>query len=179
MPSRLPTVAVRNVQTIAELEQQLIGRRSRVERVGEAVTRFFGSLWFVVAHAGFIALWVVVNTGAVLGERAFDPYPFAFLALVVGVEFIFLTTFVLMNQHHMARRQDRWSHLNLQICLLNERETTKALQLLDRISRHLGISEVEQDREVQELASETKVPTLVEEIERAREEGNGTPPASG
>jgi uncharacterized membrane protein len=121
----------------------------------------------------------VALNSAVLGPWAFDPYPYPLLALVVGVEFLVLTTFVLMNQHHMARRQDRWAHVNLQICLLDERETTKTLQMLDRIARHLGLSDAVRDREAVELASETKVPTLLEEIDRAREEREGADPRAG
>src|SRR5688500_12514568 len=101
MSSRLSATARRNVQAIAELEAGLLGRRSRAERIGGAVTRFFGSPWFVAAHATFITLWVAANAGWAPGVGAFDPYPFPLLSLVVGVEFILLTTFVLMNQHHM------------------------------------------------------------------------------
>src|SRR5216684_4512536 len=98
-PTLQPT-AKKNVETIAQVEQQLLRQQSRMERIGEAVARFFGSLYFIVAHVFFIAGWVILNTGAISGVSPFDPYPFAFLSSVVSVEFILLTTFVLMNQKH-------------------------------------------------------------------------------
>ena len=115
-PAPLPPTARRNIDAIAQVEQQLHGRRSAVEKVGDAVARFFGSLWFIAAHVAFLAAWLAVNAHAVPGVPAFDPYPFNFLALLVGVEFIFLTTFVLMNQSTQARRQEQWGHLTLQVC---------------------------------------------------------------
>ena len=107
-PAPLPTTARKNVEAIAQVEQQLHARRSRVEKVGDRIARFFGSLGFIAAHAAALAAWVAVNAGLVPGVGAFDPYPFPFLGLVVGVEFIFLTTFVLMNQNLQSKRQEHW-----------------------------------------------------------------------
>src|SRR5262245_5469293 len=123
----LPRVARRNIETIARLERQLVGRRSRTERLGNAVTGFFGSLGFVFAHIIIVTVLIAANTELFPSLHPFDPYPFPLLALVIGIEFIVLTTFVLMNQKHQAWRQDQWSHLNLQICMLTEQEVTKSM----------------------------------------------------
>src|SRR5262249_44953052 len=126
----LPSTAQKNIETIAQVEQQLLGRRSRVEHIGEAITYFFGSLRFIVAHMVFFAAWILVNRGVIPHLEPFDPYPFPLLALIVGIEFIFLTTFVLMNQKFHSRRQERWAHLNLQLSMLAEQEVTKNMQML-------------------------------------------------
>ena len=93
---------------------------------------------------------------------AFDPYPFSLLSLVVGIEFILLTTFVLMNQNLQSRRQEKWGHLTLQI----EQEVTKNMQMLHRICRHVGLEEPGGDPD---MAQTTPLAELVEEIEKARE----------
>jgi Protein of unknown function (DUF1003) len=90
-PALSPT-AKKNVETIAKVEQQLAGRRTRMDRIGDAIARFFGTLRFIVAHALFLTGWIVVNLGLFLDVQSFDPYPFPFLGLIVGIEFIFLTT---------------------------------------------------------------------------------------
>lgn len=171
----LPSTAQKNVEAIAQLEQQLHSRRSRVVKVGDRIAQFFGSLGFVAAHAVAIAAWVAVNVHAVPGVRAFDPYPFAFLGFLVGVEFIFLTTFVLINQNQQAKRLEQWGHLTLQVCLLTEQEATRTLQMLHQICHKLGIHDAATDQESRDMAKATPVHELVAEIEKAREVDEVTP----
>ena len=167
----LPPTARKNVETIAQVERQLLDQRSRTDRLGEGVARFFGSLSFIAAHVLFIAGWVLLNTGMIPGVSPFDPYPFAFLSLVVGIEFILLTTFVLMNQKHQMRRSEQWANLHLQLSMLTEQEVTKSLQMLHLICRHMRLNEPEQDQEVNELCQATSVTALVDEIDKVRELG--------
>jgi uncharacterized membrane protein len=172
--SSLPATAKHNVQTIAEVEHQWLGDRSTVERLGEAVARFFGTLRFILAHVIFFSAWFVLNAGQLSGIEPFDPYPFPFLGLIVGIEFIFLTTFVLMNQRHQARREEHWAHVNLQLSMLAEHEVTRNMQLLQRICTHLGLDGQEDDGESKELARTTPVTRLVSEVAQAR--GVDNPP---
>ena len=91
-----------------------------------------------------------------------DPFPYIRLCMIVSTESIFLSTFVLMKQNRMARREDRRTHLDLQINLLAEREMTLVLQLLQRISTRFGVrlsGEV-----IEELAGETSVVALATEL---------------
>jgi uncharacterized membrane protein len=162
-PPLSPT-AKKNVETIAQVEQQLVGRRTRMDRIGDAIARFFGTLRFIIAHALFFTGWFVLNLGLLPNTQPFDPYPFPFLGLIVGIEFIFLTTFVLMNQNLQSRREEQWAHLNLQLAMLAEHEVTKNMQMLHMICKHLGIEQPTGDNEVKELAQATPVTTLVEEI---------------
>ena len=167
----LPPTARKNVETIAQVERQLLDQRSRTDRLGEEIARFFGSLSFIIAHVFFIAAWVLLNTNMIPGVSPFDPYPFAFLSAVVGIEFIFLTTFVLMNQKHQMRRSEQWANLHLQLSMLTEQEVTKSLQMLHLICRHMRLNEPEQDQEVNELCQATSVTALVDEIDKVRELG--------
>lgn len=167
----LSPTAKKNVEAIALVEQQLHGRRSRVEKIGDGIANFFGSLWFIAAHTAFFSIWVALNVGVLPGVGPFDPYPFPFLGFILGNEFIFLTAFVLMNQSLQSKRQEHWGHLTLQVCLLAEQEVTKNLQILHMICRHLGLEKPGEDVESNDLAQTTSVTTLVEEIEKAREIG--------
>jgi uncharacterized membrane protein len=169
--SPLPTSAKKNVDTIAQVEQQLLRQRSPMEHIGEAIARFFGSLNFILAHVFFIIGWIALNTGTFPAMQSFDPYPFTFLSFMVGIEFIFLTTFVLMNQKHQIRRAEQWSHLHLQLSMLTEQEVTKNMQMLDMICQRLRLGEPAHDLEVKELAQATSVTALVDEIGKVRELG--------
>ncbi len=168
--SPLPSSAKKNIEAIARFEQELDNRRSTVERVGDGIAGFFGSLWFIAAHAIAVIAWVLINFRVMFDVEPFDPYPFPLLSLVVGIEFILLTTFVLMNQNLQSRRQEKWGHLTLQISLLTEQEVTKNMQMLHKICQHIGVrEELGEDLESKDMAQNTPLNELVEEIEKARE----------
>lgn len=173
MPSQpsVTATAKRNVGTIAQIEQQLVAQRSRTERWGSNIAHFFGSLRFVVAQILFFGGWIVVNAVRTPWYRPFDPYPFPFLSLLVGIEFIFLTTFVLMNQKYQMRRTEQWSHLHLQLSMLTEQEVTKNMQMFHTICRELGLEKPLCDEEVSELTKDTEITALADEIEKARGTG--------
>ena len=168
-PSVIAT-AKRNVETIAQLEQQLVAHQSRTERWGSGVASFFGSSRFIIAQVVFVVAWIVLNTAKTAWFRPFDPYPFQFLSLIVAVEFIFLTTFVLINQKHQMRRAEQWSHLHLQLSMLTEQEVTKNIKMLHMISKKLNVEMATRDQEVSDLSQDTEITALVDEIERVRED---------
>ncbi len=174
--SPLSSTAKNNIEAIARFEQELHESRSTVERIGGRIAGFFGSLWFIAAHAIAVIVWVALNIGMLINFEAFDPYPFPLLSLVVGIEFILLTTFVLMNQNLQSRRQEKWGHLTLQISLLTEQEVTKNMQMLHKICSRLGLEdESGADLESKDMARTTPLAELVQEIEKAREPSKSDP----
>ena len=129
----------RNVGIVAELEQRALAERTLGERIGDSMSRFIGSLTFVVINLVFFTAWIVVNLDLVPGIEPFDPFPFHVLVLIIPIEAIFLSLFVLISQNRMARQADKRAHLDLQINLLAEAETTKILNVLDRIAEKVGV----------------------------------------
>ena len=73
-------------------------QESRSLRVADAITAFAGSMVFVYIHIGFFALWIICLGYLLKG----DPYPFGLLTLVVSLEAIFLSTFVMIGQNRAA-----------------------------------------------------------------------------
>jgi uncharacterized membrane protein len=70
-------------------------------RIADWITTFAGSMPFVGLHVAWFAAWVGVN---LLGP-AFDPFPFGLLTMIVSLEAIFLSTFVLISQNRVEDRQ--------------------------------------------------------------------------
>ena len=167
----LPSTAKRNIDTITQVEQALLSKRKLAERMGERVARFFGSLFFIAAHIFFLTIWIIINTGGIARVAPFDPYPFSFLSLMIGVEFILLTTFVLLNQKYQIRREEQWSHLHLQLSMLTEQEVTTNVQMLRAISQKLGIHDAATEDEISEMTKPTSVTAFVGEIEKSRDSG--------
>jgi uncharacterized membrane protein len=61
-------------------------------RVADAITRFAGSMPFVYVHLAGFAVWML----------AFERSPWPTLTLVVSLEAIFLSTFVMIGQNRQA-----------------------------------------------------------------------------
>ncbi len=131
----------KNIQTVAELEHQAKRDRSLAHRLGDPIANFAGTMPFIFLHLLWFGAWVLINMGRVPGMQAFDPYPFTFLTFCVSLEAIILSAFVLMSQNRMSRQSDERAHLDLQINLLAEQESTEALHLLQQICAHLGVPE--------------------------------------
>ena len=151
----------RNIEAVRKLEEDFTQRRTFSDRVADTIGGFSGSLAFVVVHALWIAGWLAWNSLAPKPLR-WDPFPFILLSVLVSCEAIFLSTFVLMKQNRMSKREDLRAHLDLQINLLSEREMTLVLQLLQRISTRLGVRL--SGEEIDELSEETSVEALATEL---------------
>ena len=154
-----------NIRCVADLEKKFEEKRSFVDRVADLIGGFSGSFSFVALHVIWFIVWFLINTGVVPIFPRFDPYPFILLAMIVSVEGVLLSTFVLMKQNRMQQKSDARDQLNLQIDLLSEKEITKALQLLREISRKLEISETGLDAELNEMVDNTSVETLAKRIQ--------------
>ena len=98
-----------------------------------------------------------------------DPFPFTFLTLVVSLEAIFLSTFILISQNHDTKISERRNHLDLQINLLSEQENTKMLTMLRAIAEKVG-ADLSQDEQVRAMSEETKPQQLVKQIKEREED---------
>ncbi|CAB4624738.1 unannotated protein [freshwater metagenome] len=74
------------------------------DTVADKVTSFAGSLNFVYLHGLWFGLWIALNIGLIGAGLKFDSYPFSFLTLIVSLEAIFLSTFVMVSQNRHAKR---------------------------------------------------------------------------
>src|SRR3954468_24589140 len=72
--------------------------RGNQDRVADAITRFAGSMSFVYLHVGWFAVWIMLNAGLVGSALVFDDFPFGLLTMIVSLEAIFLSTFVMISQ---------------------------------------------------------------------------------
>jgi uncharacterized membrane protein len=156
--------AQRNIDTIVKLERDAIHSRSHAEHAADKITTFAGSTPFLLLHVVWFAAWVITNVGLIPGIHPFDPFPFSFLTLVVSLEAIFLTLLVLMSQNRMIKEADKRTHLDLQLNMLAEQESTVLLRLVQRIASHLGV-EVDADQTALELAEETDVHRLAKTLD--------------
>lgn len=159
----LAGVVHQNIASLNEMRRAEERKKSLQERIADLLTRFSGSMLFVYMHAIWFGVWIALNTGW-MGSEPFDPFPFSLLTLVVSLEAIFLSTFVLISQNHAGKLADKRADLDLQINLLSEHEITRLLTLVDAIADHLGV-ETGEKHKVQELKKDVGAEQVLGEIE--------------
>ena len=154
-----------NIDAIAKLENDALNRRTPTERVSDIITKIVGNVGFLLAQLILISGWSLVNLHLIPVVKAFDPFPFGVLALIVSSESVFLTIFVLISQSRMARQSERRSHLDLQVGMLSEQELTTILQMLQKLCQHMGVNVDSSRQEVRSFSKTTDVHKLASELE--------------
>lgn len=86
-------------------------RQRAQDRAADAITRFAGSMLFVYIHVIWFAVWI--------GFRV-ERYPFGLLTMIVSLEAIFLSTFVMISQNREAQRSEIRAQLDFETNVLDE-----------------------------------------------------------
>jgi len=102
------------------------------DQIADAITSFSGRLMFVYVHIVWFGAWILLNTGR-FGVKTFDPFPYGLLTMVVSLEAIFLSTFVLISQNRLSEEAENRADLRLQIGLLTEHEVSYSTSRTHRI----------------------------------------------
>lgn len=123
----------------ALVEHELSRARSAQNRVADKITAFAGSMAFVYLHLLWFAAWIILRVEA---------YPYGLLTMIVSLEAIFLSTFVMISQNRAdAKRQvladEQWKTV--------QEEDQQNLQLLDLSNQILALT-----KEVHEFAAEQR-----------------------
>ena len=164
-PDTAPASVAENIDRIIRVEEDAMDRRSRGEAMVDAVGGFCGTPGFVVVQLLAFVGWVVVNALALPGIGTFDRFPFPLLATVTSFEAVLIAAFVLMKQNRISVIVARRDHLDLQVNLRTERQATQIIQMLDRLSAHVGF-EHDHDADGRELGQHVEIGHLVDELHR-------------
>ena len=134
--------ASRNVDEVAE------DRRTTVMKVADWISGFSGSIPFLVIHLVLFAAWIGLNTGPLKRTAAgnWDPFPFGLLTMVVSLEAIILSVFVLLSQNRQAARDSLRNQVQydvnlkaeLEIAHLHEKVDRMHAEILGRLEKLLG-----------------------------------------
>lgn len=155
------SATARNVRAICELEAKALANRSLSARLGDAIATQAGRMWFIAFHLFWFAVWVILN---LKGKGSFDPFPFPLLTMIVSLESIFLSLFILMSQNRAGLQADQRNHLELQINLLSEDENTKMLQMLQALCEHHKLT-IAHDPEIRVMTRRTEINDVLSELQ--------------
>jgi uncharacterized membrane protein len=113
--------------------------RKAENRASDRITTFAGTMKFVYIHSAWFSLWVVINLGLLGASFEFDKYPFGLLTLIVSLEAIFLSTFVMISQNRQAESAEIRSELDYKTNVVAEQEIDIVLRALDRMADKQGV----------------------------------------
>ena len=152
------------VAELRELEERQRSRESWQEGMADRFTTLTGSIPFVLLNAVWFAIWIVLNLPGM--PTQFDPLPFSFLTMVVSLEAIFLSVFVLISANAQSVRADHRARVDLEINAITEREVTKLMRLVAELTKHLGMPESD-DPELREMMAQLRMSRVAEDVEAA------------
>ena len=132
----LRTRVSRNVND--EMEEKL----STLQRIADWIAWFSGSMQFLIVNLIWFAVWIMINT-LPLGISQFDPFPFGLLTMIVSLEAIFLSCFVLISQNRQSEKDHIRSDIEydvnikaeLEIAYMHEKIEHVHEQMLEQFSR--------------------------------------------
>lgn len=147
-----------NVLKITRMEEAEKAKRTNGEKISELIADFCGSMTFVYVHIVWFGGWIILNSSVF----RFDPFPYTFLTLMVSLEAIFLSTFILISQNHETRLAERRNHLDLQVNMLAEQENSKLLELVRLVAKKVGVQS--EDEEIMTLMEPVEPDKLLKQI---------------
>src|ERR1700722_3430222 len=118
----------RNVNDVAAEQGTLL------TRLADAVPSFTGSMASLAFHAVFLGGWIAINLSLLRNMKAFDPYPFEFLSVMVSLEAIFLTLFVLTSQNRQRARDRIRSDIEFESSINTETKIAYLHEKIDKLT---------------------------------------------
>ena len=135
----LRRTAARNVNVQAE------DLRTRPQRIADWIAEFSGSIQFLFLHLAWFGAWVALNTPFARAHlpwlaalSGFDPFPFGLLTMVVSLEAIFLSVFVLLSQNRQAAKDRIRSDVEYDVNLKAELEIAHLHEKVDHMQSDLA-----------------------------------------
>jgi uncharacterized membrane protein len=122
---RLRHTASRNVNVEAE------DKRTAVQKIADWIADFSGSIPFLVLHIAFFAAWILLNVPRIPHAPMFDPFPYGLLTMVVSLEAIFLSVFVLLSQNRQAAKERIRGDIEYEVNIKAEMEVAHLHEKVD------------------------------------------------
>jgi uncharacterized membrane protein len=119
--------------------EQVKRLRTYGDKLADKVTKIAGSTPFLALNLLWFAAWILVNTGTFGDHLIFDAYPFGFLTVVVSLEAIVLSVFVLITQNRSSKRSEIHAELDYLTDLKASAENTTIISILERLSAQQNI----------------------------------------
>jgi len=126
----LQTRVSRNVNE--EMDEKL----PTLQLIADWIAWFSGSMQFLIINGLWFLVWIAINT-LPLGLNQFDPFPFGLLTMIVSLEAIFLSCFVLISQNRQAAKDKIRSDIEYDVNIKAELEVAHLHEKVDHIHEQM------------------------------------------
>lgn len=140
-------------------------KRKFPEQAADFITRYSGSLTFLLLNVIWFATWIAINLGMVPVVPVFDPFPFGLLTTIVSLEAIILAIFVLISQNRQNKVDDLREEVDLEVDIITEKEVTKILKVLADFLEKNGY-DLSDDKELQSMVRTTNFTKIEKALEK-------------
>jgi len=107
-----------------------------LQRVADWIAWFSGSMPFLIINGAWFGIWILLNT-LPFGFSKFDPYPFGLLTMIVSLEAIFLSCFVLVSQNRQAEKDRVRADIEYEVNVKAEMEVAHLHEKTDRLYENM------------------------------------------
>lgn len=162
-------ITERRRQFFKSFEAKSLRSRSLLTQISDDLTSICGSTTFLLLHVLIFTLWIGANLNLFPFVAPFDPFPFGLLTMVVSLEAIFLSIFVLVSQNRSSYINTIRDEVHLGVNLIAEEEITKILEVLAEIREELGIEKPDPELEkmLERIDTGYIERTITEQMKRA------------
>lgn len=101
------------------------------QRVADWITAFCGNMKFVYFHIVWFGVWILLNILAWV--NSWDPFPFGLLTMIVSLEAILLSTFILISQNRQSEKSNLRAQRDYEVDKKAEREVQEIKKILVEI----------------------------------------------
>ena len=112
--------------------EEVVEKATPLQRIADGIAWFSGSMGFLFINAAWFAIWIAINT-LPLGIPVFDPFPFGLLTMILSIEAIFLSCFVLISQNRQGEKDRVRSDIEYEVNIKAELEVAHLHEKVDRI----------------------------------------------
>jgi uncharacterized membrane protein len=121
-------------------------------KLADFIAEFSGTMVFIYFHVLWFLFWIYTNTGhKIFGLINFDPYPFGLLTMMVSLEAIFLSTFILISQNRQAAKSELRAELDYQTNLKTEKDVAEILSMLHELRQEGRLLVKDADEVIEEI----------------------------
>jgi CRP/FNR family cyclic AMP-dependent transcriptional regulator len=118
------------------VNEEMGEKLSTLQRIADWIAWFSGSMLFLIINGLWFAFWIGYNT-LLPEDQRFDPFPFGLLTMIVSLEAIFLSCFVLISQNRQAAKDKIRADIEYDVNIKAELEVAHLHEKIDHIHEQM------------------------------------------
>jgi uncharacterized membrane protein len=122
--------------------EELQATKNWIERLADKVTEFIAKPHFIIIHMIWFSVWILANEGIFGPIANFDEYPYSLLGIILAIEAVLITGFLLISQGRQNAYSDKRAELDYEI---NIRSYRKIVELEKRLGILLAKGLIEEE----------------------------------